>query len=402
MPEDRRQKIDSKKQSVSVLCSLLSVICHLSSVFCLATAAPWPTTETRARQAILVDYASGTVLLEKEAAQLTTPSSMTKMMTTYLIFKKLKAGQITEQTQLPVSEAAWRMGGSKMFVRVGDQVSLHDLLRGIIIQSGNDACIVVAEGLSGTIAAFSKEMTAEAHRLGATQTTFKNPHGWPEEGHQTTVRDLAILARHLIAEFPEYYGLHAEQEFTYNNIRQPNRNPLLGKNIGGIGIKADGIKTGHTDLGGYGLVASAEHEGQRLILVVNGLASERERAEESFQLIAWAMQTFGSYRFFKAGEAVVSIPVAMGDTTSVNAMTNQDIALAIPREWRSQVKVELIRAKFIKAPIQQGDVIGQVVVTTTEGQEPKAFPLVAARDVGVGGFFGRLRDSVLLLLRGYI
>jgi len=329
---------------------------------------------------------------------------MTKLMTTYLIFKKLKDGHITQETLLPVSEAAWRMGGSKMFVRVGDQVNVGDLLRGIIIQSGNDACVVAAEGISGTTTAFAQEMTKEAHRLGAVNTTFKNPHGWPEEGHLTTVRDLAILARHLITDFPEpeYYDLHAVREFTYSNIKQPNRNPLLGKNIGGMGAIADGIKTGHTDAGGYGLVASAMHEGQRLILVVNGLASEKERAEDSLQLMAWAMRTFGSYRFFKAGEAVVSIPVAMGEGAVVNAVADKDIALAIPREWRTHIKVELVTPTFIKAPLRKGDTIGQIVVTLPEGQETKIFPLVAATDRGEGGFVRRLKDSLSFLVLGHV
>jgi len=382
MVENRRLKAKYSLYLGAIIYYLSSIIYPLA-----AYAAAWPTTETRARQAIIIDYASGKVLFEKEADQLTPPSSMTKMFTTYLIFKKLKAGQITLDTMLPVSEAAWRMGGSKMFVRVGDQVSIRDLLRGIIIQSGNDACIVAAEGLSGTTAEFSREMTEEAHRLGAVHTTFKNPHGWPDEEHLTTVRDLAILARHLITEFPEpeYYGLHAEREFTYSNIKQPNRNPLLGKNIGGLGLIADGIKTGHTDLGGFGLIASAQHEGQRLILVVNGLASERERAEESLQLIAWAMRVFGGYRFFKAGDAILSIPVAMGDRRVINAIADQDIAVAIPKESRKDLKVELIRPTFVKAPIKRGDVIGQIVVTYPENQETKTFPLVASVNVDKGG-----------------
>lgn len=334
-------------------------------------ATSWPTLETRARQAIIIDYTTGTVLLEKEADQLTVPSSMTKLMTTYLIFKKLKDGHITQETPLLVSEAAWRMGGSKMFVRVGDQVNVGDLLRGIIIQSGN---------------------------------TFKNPHGWPEEGHLTTVRDLAILARHLITDFPEpeYYGLHAVRDFTYSDIKQPNRNPLLGKNIGGMGAIADGIKTGHTDAGGYGLVASAVHEGQRLILVVNGLASEKERAEDSLQLMAWAMRTFGSYRFFKAGEAVVSIPVAMGEGAVVNAVTDKDIAIAIPREWHTHIKVELITPTFVNVPVKKGDTLAQVVITLPEEQEPKTFPLVAVTDIGEGGFVRRLKDSLSFLVLGRI
>lgn len=368
------------------------------SAVCPLQASQWPTLDTTAQQAIIVDFVSGDVLFEKNADEITVPSSMTKIMTTYLVFKKLKAGLVKMDSLLPVSEAAWKMGGSKMFVHVGAQVSIADLLNGIIVQSGNDACIVVAEGLAGTVAAFAKSMTEEAHRLGAKNTTFKNPNGYPEEGHISTARDLSLLGISLIRDFPEYYSLHAQQEFTYNNIKQQNRNTLLSKSIG-----CDGIKTGHTDDGGYGIVASAQQEGRRLVLVVNGLKSEKERSEESLKLLSWAMRTFGCYRFFSAKDVVKeAVPVATGEVTSVNAIVESDVAVAVPQEWSSAIKTEIKLPAYVKAPLKQGTVIGELLITVPGHAKPKSYPLVVPIDIAQGGLWRRMRDSLYLWLTGHV
>lgn len=367
---------------------------------CMTQASSWPTLDTTAKQAIIMDFASGDILFEKNPDEITTPSSMTKMMTTYLVFKKLKAGLIKMNTLLPISEVAWKMGGSKMFVHVGDQVSISDLLKGIIIQSGNDACIVVAEGLAGTVSAFAKAMTDEARRLGATNTTFKNPNGYPEEGHISTVRDLAIIGLSLIRDFPEpeYYGLHAQQEFTYNNITQQNRNPLLKKGIG-----CDGIKTGHTENGGFGIVATVLQDGKRIILVINGLASEKERAEESIKLISWAMRTFGSYRLFSAKDVVKKdIPVAMGNTYTIDAIVEGDVAIALPQEWSSRIKTEIRVPNYIKAPLKQGTIVGELIVSIPGRENPKSYPLVVPIDIAQGSLWKRIRDSLYLWLTGHV
>ena len=246
-----------------------------------ALAPPAQALETRAREAFLIDVTTGTVLLEKDADVSMPPASMSKIMTAYLVFGALKEGRISLDDKLPVSEKAWRKGGSKMFVEVGSEVSVEDLLRGVIVQSGNDACIVLAEALAGSEEAFAEQMTRKAREIGMEGSTFTNSTGWPDPNHRMTARDLAILAERMVQDFPDFYHYYSEREFTYNGIRQGNRNPLLYKNLG-----ADGLKTGHTEEAGYGLTASAERDGRRLVLVINGLESIKARSEEAERLIA--------------------------------------------------------------------------------------------------------------------
>jgi D-alanyl-D-alanine carboxypeptidase (penicillin-binding protein 5/6) len=227
--------------------------------------------ETAAKQAIVVDVSTGTVMLEKNADELMAPASMTKIMTANLVFDRLKDGRLTMEETLPVSENAWRKGGSKMFVRVGDEVTVEDLLRGIVIQSGNDASIVIAEAIGGSESAFGDLMTEKAREIGMTETTFRNATGWPDPEHLTTARDMARLAAYTVSTYPDYYHLYGEKSFTYNKIKQGNRNPLLYKDLG-----ADGLKTGHTELSGYGLTASVKRGDRRIVLVINGLTSVNE------------------------------------------------------------------------------------------------------------------------------
>lgn len=256
--------------------------------------------ETIAKQAILVDITSNTVLFEKSPDQRMAPSSMSKIMTMYMVFDAIKEGRLTLESTLPVSERAWRMQGSKMFVELHNNIKVDDLIKGVIVQSGNDACIVFAEGLAGSESAFAERMNKRARELGLKDTNLTNATGWPDPNHYMTARDLAILAEHLIKDFPEYYHYYSIREFKYHGINQGNRNPLLYR-----GMDVDGMKTGHTEAGGYGLTASAEREGRRLILVVNGLPNMQARADESARLIEWGFREFATYALFKIGRAHV-------------------------------------------------------------------------------------------------
>jgi D-alanyl-D-alanine carboxypeptidase (penicillin-binding protein 5/6) len=351
--------------------------------------------ETSAKQALLIDYATGVILLEKNADQLMFPSSMTKMMTAYILFEHLKHGHIQMDTVFPVSERAWRMGGSKMFVPLNAMVRVEDLLKGIIIQSGNDACIVVAEGLSGSEENFAQMMTEKAREMGALQTTFKNASGWPDPDHLTTARDLAIIAHRLISDYPEFYGMFGVKEYVYNNIRQWNRNPLLYKNVG-----CDGIKTGHTDSGGYGIVASIAQGERRLILVANGLLSEKERAHEVLKLMMWGIQTFDNYSLLKSGDIVDEIPVWLGKENFVQATVSQDVLMTLPRFSRKGLKVDIQYDAPIAAPIKKDALLGKAIITLPSQELPIEVPLIAAQPIEKGGFFKRIKDSFHYLIWG--
>jgi D-alanyl-D-alanine carboxypeptidase (penicillin-binding protein 5/6) len=360
-----------------------------------APSVPRPNLETSARQVLLVDFITGDVLLEKNADESMYPSSMTKVMTAILVFEKLKAGHIQLDTHLPVSERAWRMEGSKMFVPLNGMVSVEDLLKGIIIQSGNDACIVMAEGVSGTEEKFAEEMTEYAHKLGALNTTFKNASGWPDPDHLTTARDLVTISRYLLTNYPESYSLFSIKDFAYNKIRQWNRNALLYKNI-----SCDGIKTGYTKAGGYGMIASQVQAERRLILVVNGLESEQARTREALKLLDWGMQTFNNYTLFKAGEQVEMIPVWLGDKNHVPATVGQDIILTLPKMTQKNLKVEIHYNTPLSSPIKKNDIIGKVVMTFPSWNEPVERPLLAAESINKGSFFKRIKDSFRYLIWG--
>lgn len=350
--------------------------------------------ETIAKHAILIDLKSHTVLFEKAADELTPPASMSKLMTAYMLFDRLKQGRLSMDDTFPVSEKAWRMGGSKMFVEVNSRVRVEDLIRGIIIQSGNDACVVVAEGLYGTEDAFAAAATRRAKELGMNNTTIRNASGWPNPEHLTTVRDLATLAQHIIEDFPKYYSFYSEQEFTYNDIKQGNRNPLLYKDMG-----VDGLKTGHTEESGYGLTASAERDGRRLVLVVNGLKSVNERSRETERLLEWGFREFGSYELFKAGETVEDAPAWLGEAPTVPLVLENDLAVAVRRHLRDEMKVSVSYSGPISTPIQQGTRVGTLRVTAP-GMDPVERPLVAGADVDRLGMFGRLFAAVRYLVVG--
>ena len=342
---------------------------------------------TPAEYVMIMDYESGDILYEKNADNAMKPASMAKLMTTYLLFEQLQNGSLRLEDKFIVSEKAYRKGGSRMFVEIGSQVKIADLLRGIIVQSGNDSAIVVAEGLAGTESAFAEEMTARAQSLGMTNTVFGNATGWPDEITTTTARDLAILAKAMIKNHPEFYGIYAEKSYTYNNIKQGNRNPLLYTVDG-----ADGLKTGHTNESGYGLVGSAEINGQRIIMVLNGLSSSKERKLESVRLMNLAFRTFQKYELLTAGKTVEEAPLWMGIEETVPLVASETVSRVLSRKSYNSMTSTVSFPDEIKAPVTKGQEIGQIAITI-DGEE-KRYPLVAGKDIDqlplhkrIGAFF---------------
>ena len=357
-------------------------------------ATPAAAIETQAREALLLDAQTGAVLLDKNSEVSMPPASMSKIMTAFMVFERLKDGRLSLEDKLAVSEKAWRMGGSKMFVEVGDQIRVEDLLRGVIVQSGNDACIVLAEGLAGSEDAFADQMTARAREIGMTGSTFANATGWPHPNHRMTARDLATLAHRLITDHPEHYHYYAEKEFTWSDIRQGNRNPLLYKNIG-----ADGLKTGHTEEAGYGLTASAVQNDRRLILVMNGLPSIKARSAEAERLMSWGFREFGNYALFKAGETVDEAPVWLGAEDTVPLVIAEDLTVTLPRNARNGMKVSVVYDSPIPAPVPAGQEIAQLRISWPDGV-PVEVPLMAGKNVEQLGPFGRIAASIKFLLLG--
>jgi D-alanyl-D-alanine carboxypeptidase (penicillin-binding protein 5/6) len=364
-----------------------------------AAAQAGETIDTAARQAIIVDYNTGTVLMEKNADELMTPSSMSKLMTVYLVFERLKDGRLKMTDELPVTETAWKKhyksDESMMFLPVHSMARVDDLLRGVIIQSGNDACSVLAEGLAGSEEAFAEEETRTARKLGMSQSTFRNASGVPEPGHQMTARELAILAQHLIRDFPDYYPIFAERSFVFNNIKQDNRNPLIWENVAG----ADGLKTGHTEEAGYGLTGSVLRNGRRVIIVLNGLPKLMSRAEESQRLIEWAYREFDDYDLYKAGETVGEANVREGTAKTVPVVVERSITLTLPRTARADTKVSTQIGAPLPAPVRKGTPVGTLTISVP-GHGDFQYPLVAAADVARLGLFGRMKSTVKSLLWG--
>jgi len=372
----------------------LALAAALLLVSALAVAGDARALETKAKQAILIDASTGAVLLEKDADTSMPPSSMSKMMTIYLLFDSLKSGSLSLDDSFAVSRRAWRWGGSKMWVLVDTRVRIEDLIRGIIIHSGNDASIVVAEGLAGSEDAFADMMNERAAAIGLENSRFVNATGWPAEGQHVTARDLAKLALRTIRDFPEYYHYYGEKNFTYNNIRQGNRNPLLYQNLG-----ADGLKTGHTEAAGFGLTASAERNGRRLILVVNGLESERDRSRESARLLEWGFREFDNYPLFTAGETVEDAGVWLGRDKTVPLVVDRDVVVTLPRRARRNMKVSVVYEGPVPAPIAKGAQIASLRIAAP-GFETIELPLQAGADVAQLGFAGRLGAALKQLVWG--
>ncbi len=350
--------------------------------------------DTSAREAYVIDLSTDTVLLSKNADQVMPPASMSKIMTMYLVFERLKNGAFSLDDELLVSEKAWRMGGSKMFVEVGNRVRVEDLIRGVVIQSGNDACVVFAEAIAGSESAFAVLMTEKARELGMETSSFANATGWPHPNHYMTARELAILAEALIEDFPEYYHYWQETEFTWNDIKQHNRNPLLYRGVPGV----DGLKTGHTEEAGYGLTASAVRNGRRILVVVNGLDSDRARAEESGRLLEWAYREFESKDLFSAGETIETLETWMGEADAVPVTSETDLRVTLPRSRAADLTVKVVYDGPIDTPIVQGQHIADLRIEA-EDMEPMTFPLVAAQAVErqgpVGRFFTGIKHMVL-------
>ncbi len=361
-----------------------------------ASATPAQAVETLAKHAILIDVTTGAVLMEKDADTATAPASMSKIMMLFMIFERLAEGSLTMDDTFAVSEKAWRMGGSKMFVGVNTRVSISDLLRGVIVQSGNDASIVIAEGLASSEANFAVEMTERAYELGLTNSVFKNTTGWPEEGHVMSARDIAILTQHLIQDFPQYYPIFAETSFTYNDIRQSNRNPLLFDFPG-----ADGLKTGHTEASGYSIAASAERNGRRLILVLNGLETVQDRAREAERLLDWGFQEFGNYTLFNAGDVVDNAPVWLGEEATVPLVIANNLTVTLSRSARRKLTVTAVYQSPLPARITEGTPLATLVVEAPETPSIE-LPLLAGADVGRLGLFGRLGAALSYLVWGAV
>lgn len=371
---------------------LAAVLVLAATLFAIPAMAQ--TLDTVARQAIVLDYETGAVIFEKNADQQVGPASMTKLMTAYLVFERLQQGALSLDDTFVVSEKAWRMGGSKMFVEVGDRVRLEDLLLGIIVQSGNDATIVVAEGIAGSEAAFAELMTEKAHELGMTDTRFANASGWPDPNLYSTVRDIATLSSAIIRQFPEYYHYYSVLEFTYAGIRQPNRNPLLYRNIG-----ADGLKTGHTEASGYGLAFSAERDGRRLVGVVHGLPSMATRGEESEKILDWAFREWDSIALYSAGQVVDQAPVWLGSVPSVPVVSARDVKVSLLRRDRADLSVSVRYPGPVPAPIAVGDPLGEIVIQVPNRPEITV-PLVAAAPAAELGPLGRALAAFDYLLFG--
>jgi D-alanyl-D-alanine carboxypeptidase (penicillin-binding protein 5/6) len=338
--------------------------------------------DTAAQWAFIQDFNSGAVLLAKNADAEMPPSSMTKLMTIYLVYERLKQGRMKLDDELLVSQRAWRMGGSKMFVQVGTQVPVEDLIRGVIVQSGNDACIVLAEAISGSEEQFAELMNQKAKELGLTNSYFKNSTGWPDPEQHMSCRDIAALARRIIRDFPEYYHYDAEKAFKYNNIEQGNRNPLVQKGT------ADGLKTGHTEAGGYGLAASSKRGDRRVVLVLNGLETRHQRSEEAERLIDWAFVNFEDVTLFAAGDVIDRVPVWLGTRPSVPLVGGRDLVVTMPRNWRKSASVKLNYDAPIYAPVTKGATLGKLVVGG-QGVPDMQVPLLAGENVAKLGLPGR-------------
>jgi D-alanyl-D-alanine carboxypeptidase (penicillin-binding protein 5/6) len=341
--------------------------------------------DTTATEAYVLDFDTGAVLLDKNAETQIQPASLSKLMTVYLLFDALKKGEVKLDDTFPVSKEAWALNeGSTMFVGIGDQIKIEDLIRGIIVQSGNDACLVVAEGLAGTEATFVERMNEKAKELGLTQSHFDNPHGLEDPKQLMTAHDVAWLAHHLIADFPEYYHYFSEKEFVFNGIKQGNRNPLLYKDP-----TVDGLKTGHLSISGYSVAVSAKRDGRRIIAVLIGTNSMQERSDESAKVLDWAYREFDNYTVAKAGSVLADAPVWLGQDATVPLAVGKDLLVTLPRATHDQLTAKAVFDGPIPAPIAAGQEVGKVVISAP-GMADMEVPLVAGKEVRKLGFFGRM------------
>ena len=353
-------------------------------VVALADGAP----EVDSTSFVLVDFQSGEELASLNPGEKVEPASITKLMTAYIIYRELSKGTIKLDDEVLISQHAWEMQGSRMFVELGKKVQLEKLLRGLIIQSGNDAAVALAEHIAGSETAFVQRMNETAKELGMNESQYQNVTGWPAPDHYTTARDIVVLARALITEFPDRYKLYSEKEFTYNNIKQHNRNKLLWRDP-----SVDGMKTGHTESAGFCLVASAKRDNMRLISVLLGSTDENSRAESSQRLLEYGFRTFETHKMYKGGDALSEVRVWQGEKTHVAAGVIDDLYVSIGKGRYDQLKGVIQFDKAIDAPIRRGDVLGKIVFSE-QSRVLKEVPLLALEDIAGGGLWRRMSDSV--------
>lgn len=355
--------------------SIKTLIVALAAASFLGTSLPAYAIDTAAQYAYMVDLQTGSVLLNKKGDEQMHPSSMSKLMTVYVLFSRLKEGRVRLDSNFTISEKAWRMQGSKTFVKVGGEITVEDLIHGIIIQSGNDACIVVAEGISGSEEAFVSEMNRVAKEIGLTASNFTNATGWPDDNHLMSPHDLATLSQRLITDFPEYYHYFSLREYTYNHIKQHNRNRLLDSSLG-----VDGLKTGHTEAGGYGIALSAKQNDRRLVLVINGLESDNARVEEGEKLLRWGFREFENKTLAKKGEKIGEADVWFGKAPSVGLMADSDVAVTLPMNAKKDIRFTLKYTGPLEAPVAKGAHVADLVISLPE-REPQTVALYAMDDV---------------------
>jgi len=377
----------------------------LASLVCLvltATAglAQSPPFDTTAPEAILIDARAGTVFFEKNADDYMAPASTSKLMTMIMVFEALRAGKLTMDQEFPISEDAWRRGGassggSTMYAELNSQVKLSDLIQGVIVQSANDACIAIAEGMAGSEEAFADQMTQRARELGLTKSVFKNATGLPDPDHKMTVRELAMLAQYIITSFPEYYHYYSQPSFTWNNITQQNRNPLLTDYPG-----ADGMKTGYTREAGYSLVGSAVRDGRRLIMVIAGLQSIAERRKEAQKLLDYGFHQFKPVTAYAANDKVGSARVWGGEQSSVDLVTREDMRVLLSSVEQEQIEADLHYKGPLMAPVAKGQKVG-VVRFIVNGKPISEFPVETAQDVpATNSMWKKAFDSLLIMVFG--
>ena len=360
--------------STNFIILLVSVFCFVSQVHAFDTTAPY---------AVLMDYDTGTIMYSKKAEESCVPSSLSKNMTAYLVFERLHEGTLSLDDRFTVSKKAWAKQGSKMFLEHNESVSVKDLLHGIVVLSGNDACITIAEGLMGSEEDFVKLMNLKAKELGLKHSHFVNAHGWPDPGHVMSMLDIAILARHIISDFPEYYYLFSEKSFTHNRIKQNNRNTLLFKNIG-----VDGIKTGVSEKGGYGHSVSAVRKGRRVIAVLNGMRSAEERSRESARLLNYGFEYFSNIELFGAEETAIDAPVWLGSHNTVPLVTMKDVKITLPRHTIKNYSVVIDYKTPVSAPVSKKAKLGTLsIINNSTNKTLAEYNLYAKHDVAVLPFW---------------
>ena len=357
--------------------------------------------ETRAKQALLIDAQTGTILFSKDPDSPIPPASLAKLMTMEVVFNAIEAGRLTLEDKFPVSEHAWRTGGARsggstMFAELKSSIRLEDLIKGVIVQSANDGCIIIAEGMAGSEDNFARLMTERAREIGLPTSVFKNPHGLPAEGQIVTPRELVKLAQHIWREYPEFYKYYGEREFTWNGIRQRNRNPLLAMDIG-----ADGLKTGYTQESGYGIVGSVERNGRRLFVALSGMASENERAEEARRILDWGMRAFEKLDLFDDGETVGEAKVFGGSQSGVKLTARGPLSIFVPITNRDRMIARIVYQGPVVAPVEAGTQVGalKVWIGDTLSQET---PLFAAESIDRGKLHERALGAIEELLIGWL